>query len=172
MEQNVLQYFAVFRNGNQQEQQKAFEHIMAELHEPVDWTYAVWEKLVSNLTSNDAYKRSYSARLLCALAAKSDPEERVFEDFASIWKVTFIEPYALARKSLQAIWKIGTAGKVQRELVIAQLVNRYINCLDEQYCQEIRLDIIESLHKLFKATGDKRIEEIAKSLIEQQVNIQ
>lgn len=162
----MLQYFTVLKNGNQQEQRQAFEQIMSVLHEPVDWTYSVWEKLVGNLTSSDAYVRTYSARLLCAFAASSDPEERVLDDFAAIWKVTFTEPYDITRKSLHAIWKIALAGKAQKELVIAHLVNRYTNSSGEEHCDAVRLEIIEGLHKLFKATGDERIEVIAKSLIE------
>lgn len=171
MEQNMLPYFVVLREGNQHEQFQAFQYIKSLLHEPVDWTYSVWGQLVHNLTASNVYTRSYSAQLLCALAAKSDPEERVLNDFVAIWHVTFDKPFEIARRSLQVIWQIGIAGKVQQELVMAYLVNRYVNCVTEPHSTTIRLDIMESLHKLFKATGDQRIEEIARSLMEREMNM-
>ena len=171
MEQNMLPYFIILREGNQHEQFQAFQYIKSLLHEPVDWTYSVWEQLVHNLSTSNVYTRCYSAQLLCALAAKSDPEERVLNDFTAIWQVTFDKPFKIARQSLQAIWQIGMAGKVQKELVMAYLVNRYVNCITEPYSTTIRLDIMESLHKLFKVTGDQRIEEIAKALMEHEVDM-
>lgn len=171
MEQDVLQYFSALQNGNQQEQFQAYEKIMAILKDSVDWTYDVWEQFVQNLTSSDAHERSRSAQFLCALAAKSDPEERVLDDFSAIWAVTFDDKFVTARHSLQSIWKIGIAGKAQRELVVAHLANRYVNCIKERNYTLIRFDIIESLRKLYDATSEKRIEELAKGLIEQEEDI-
>ena len=101
------------------------------MQEPVDWTYAVWEQLIKALTYNNGYSRARAAQILCALAAKSDPEERVLEDFLKIWAVTYDDQYATARHALQAIWKIGQAGQVQRDLVVSYLAKRFQTCIDE-----------------------------------------
>ena len=69
--------------------------------------------------ANNGYSRARAAQILCALAAKSDPEERVLEDFLKIWAVTYDDQSATARHALQAIWKIGQAGQVQRDLVVS-----------------------------------------------------
>lgn len=170
MEQEVLQYFVILRDGNQQEKMRAFEQLMIQLNEPVDWTYAVWEQLVQSLTAPDVSRRGCACQLLCALAAHSDPEERVLDDFTKIWAVTFDETFEIARQSLSSIWKIGIAGKVQRELVVAHLANRYVHCMKEENYTIIRLEIMESLRKLYTITSEKRIEDLAKSLIEQEAD--
>ena len=168
MEQEALQYFTALQSGNEAEQYYALGKLLELLKKPVDWTYSVWERLVQNLSSSNSLKRSYAVQLLCALAANSDPEERVLDDFAAIWAVTFDEAFPTAQKCIQSIWKIGLAGKAQRELVVAHLANRYVNCIEVKNCTLIRYNIIESLHKLYDATGEMRLKEISDSLIEKE----
>lgn len=171
MEQEVLQYFTALQMGDRQEQFQAYDQLMALLKDPVDWTYDVWENLVKDLSSPNPHDRSRAAQLLCALAAKSDPEERVLNDFDAIWTVTYDEKFVTARHSLQSIWKIGIAGKAQWELAVSHLANRYLKCKDEKNHTLIRFDIIESLRKLYDATGEERLKGLAKSLIDQEHDI-
>ena len=140
--------------------------------EPVDWTYSVWEQLIKALTYKNAHARAQSAQFLCALAAKSDPEERVLEDFMKIWAVTYDENIVTARHILQSIWQIGLAGQVQRDLVVSHLAKRFNTCVVEKHPTLIRYDIIVSLKKLFDATDDTKLLNIAQSLIEKEQDIQ
>lgn len=168
MEKEILQLFSNLTEHDRDIQYKSYEELMKIMQEPVDWTYSVWEQLVQALTSKNGHVRASAAQFLCALAAKSDPEERVLEDFLKIWAITYDEETGTARHTLQAIWRIGLAGQVQRDLVVSYLAKRFQICLDEKHPTLIRYDIIVSFKKLFDATNDPKLLEIARRLIEEE----
>lgn len=168
MEKEILQLFSNLTERDHDIQYESYEELMKIMQEPVDWTYAVWEQLVQALTYKDGYARARAAQILCALAAKSDPEERVLEDFLKIWAVTYDERFATARNALQAIWKIGLAGQVQRDLVVSYLAKRFQTCLDEKHPSLIRYDIIVSFKKLYDQTNDSKLIAIAHRLIDEE----
>ncbi len=171
MEEEILKLFGNLTERDRDIQCESYEELMKIMQEPVDWTYAVWEQLVQALTYNDGHVRASAAQLLCALAAKSDPEERVLDDFLKIWAVTYDEKIVTARHTLQAIWKIGLAGQVQRDLVVSYLAKRFQTCIDEQHPTLIRYDIIVSFKKLFDATNKPILLEIAQRLIEEEQDV-
>ncbi|MFJ7951033.1 hypothetical protein ACIQZG_05815 [Lysinibacillus sp. NPDC096418] len=168
MEKDILQLFSNLTEHDRDIQYETFEELMKIVKEPVDWTYSVWEQLIKALTYKNGHVRAQSAQLLCALAAKSDPEERVLEDFMKIWAVTYDENTVTARHTLQSIWRIGLGGQVQRDLVVSRLANRFHTCVDEKHPTLIRYDIIVSLKNLFDATNDIKILNIAQDLIEKE----
>lgn len=168
MEKDILQLFSNLTEHDRDSQYESFEELMKIVKEPVDWTYSVWEQLIKALTYKDGQLRAQSAQFLCALAANSDPEERVLEDFMKIWAVTYDENNVTARHSLQSIWRIGLGGQVQRDLVVSHLAKRFHICVDENHPTLIRYDIIVSLKNLFDATGDTNLLNIAQNLIEKE----
>lgn len=172
MEKEILQLFSKLTEHDRDIQFESFEELMKIVKEPVDWTYSVWEQLIKALTYKNAHARAQSAQFLCALAAKSDPEERVLEDFMKIWAVTYDEKKETARHSLQSIWRIGLAGQVQRDLVVSHLAKRFHTCIDEKHPSLIRYDIIVSFKNLFDATGDIKLLSIAQDLIQKEQDIQ
>lgn len=171
MEKEILQLFSNLTERDRDIQYKSYEELLKIMQEPVDWTYSVWEQLVQTLIYKNGHVRASAAQFLCALAAKSDPEERVLEDFLKIWAVTYDEETVTARHTLQAIWKIGLAGQVQRDLVVSYLAKRYQTCLDEKHPTLIRYDIIVSFKKLFDATNDPKLLEIAQRLIGEEEDV-
>lgn len=168
MEKEILQLFSNLTEHDRDIQYESYEELMKIMQESVDWTYAVWEQLIKALTYNNGYSRARAAQILCALAAKSDPEERVLEDFLKIWAVTYDEQSATARHALQAIWKIGQAGQVQRDLVVSYLAKRFQTCIDEKQPSLIRQDIIMSFKKLYDQTNDSKLLDIAHRLINEE----
>lgn len=172
MEKEILQLFNNLTERDRDIQYKSYEELMKIVKEPVDWTYSVWEQLVKALTYKNAHVRAQSAQILCALAAKSDPEERVLEDFMKIWTITYDEKTVTARQSLQSIWRIGLAGQVQRDLVVSHLAKRFHTCVDEKHPTLIRYDIIVSLKNLFDETGETKLLNIAQNLIEKEQDVQ
>ncbi|AXQ50751.1 hypothetical protein [Lysinibacillus fusiformis] len=171
MEKEILQLFSNLTERDRDIQYESYEELMKIMQEPVDWTYAVWEQLVQALTYKNGHARALAAQILCALAAKSDPEERVLEDFLKIWAVTYDEKPVTARHTLQAIWKIGLAGQVQSDLVVSYLAKRFQTCLDEKHPTLIRYDIIVSLKKLYDQTSDPKLLDIAQRLINEEQNV-
>lgn len=171
MEKEILQLFSNVNEYDRDTRYESHEELMKIVKEPVDWTYSVWEQLIKSLTYKDAHVRSHAAQFLCALAAKSDPEERVLDDFMKIWAVTYDEKTVTARQSLQSIWQIGLAGQVQRDLIVSHLAKRFHTCVDEKHPTLIRFDIIVSFKKLFDATGDTNLLMIAQNLIEEEQDV-
>ncbi len=106
------------------------------------------------------------ATQVLANLAKSDSKQRMLKDFEAILAVTKDEKFVTARHTLQALWKVGAAGKKQQKLVVERLADRFRECAAEKNCTLIRYDIIEGLRKLYDEVQDEKIREKALELIE------
>jgi hypothetical protein len=151
-------------------QNDAFFHILEVTNEPVGWVYEVWDELVANLTHKDNHNRAIAAQVLCNLA-KSDPDNRMLKDFDALFAVTKDKRFVTARHTLQALWKVGAAGKDQQALLVAGLDGRFQECITEKNCTLIRYDIIQSLRHLYDAVQDEAIKTKALALIESEEDL-
>jgi hypothetical protein len=165
MDSVTQSYFENLHAEDKDKQYEAFNHILAATQEKVDWSYEVWEQLKEDLTHPDNHQRSRAAQFLCALA-KSDPEQRMLEDFPAVWEVTYDKKFVTARHTLQSLWKIGLAGQAQKEMVIKNFVDRFINGVDEKNYTLIRFDIIQGMRNLYDQIKDEELKRIALDLIE------
>ena len=127
---------------------QAFHEMQSLTNEKVNWAYEVWDKLKQDLTHSDNRRRSHAAQLLCNLA-KSDPEDRILQDLPALIEVTKDKRFVTARHCLLSLWKIGLAGKQQKEMLLHGLTERYRNCVEEKNGTLIRFDIMEVLRKLY-----------------------
>ena len=153
-------------------QNRAFFYIMEATDKPVDWAYNAWDKLVENLIHKDNHNRAIAAQILCNLA-KSNPKNRMLKDFEALLAVTKDERFVTARHSLQALWKVGAAGKKQRKMLVEGLERRFQECSTEKNCTLIRYDIIQGLRNLYDAAEvkDEKIREKALELIETEEDL-
>ena len=151
-------------------QNKAFFSILEATNKPVEWTYEVWDELVENLTHKDNHNRAIAAQVLCNLA-KSDPRNRMLKDFDALLAVTKDERFVTARHCLQALWKVGAAGKKQQKILVDGLERRFWECITEKNCTLIRYDIIQSLRNLYDAVKDENVKEKALELIETEEDL-
>lgn len=164
MDSTLRLHFENINSNDKQVQHTAFIQILEATEYPVDWSYQVWGEMVGNLTHKDNRQRAIAAQVLCNLA-KSDPENRMLQDFTALFAVTKDERFVTARHTLQAIWKIGTVGERQKELVMSGLEERFQECISEKNCTLIRYDIVQDLRNLYDHTGDENIKEKALELI-------
>jgi len=146
---------------------EALIYVLKVTDKRVDWAYEVWDQLVENLRHQDNHQRAIAAQVLCNLA-RSDPENRMLKDFNALIAVTRDERFVTARHSLQAIWKVGAAGKKQQKMVVDRLAGRFIECVVEKNCTLIRYDIIQGLRKLYDEVRDENLREKALELIESE----
>ena len=146
---------------------EALSYVLKVTDKRVDWAYDVWDQLVENLRHQDNHQRAIAAQVLCNLA-KSDPEKRMLKDFNALIAVTRDERFVTARHSLQAIWKVGAAGKKQQKMVVDRLAGRFIKSVVEKNCTLIRYDIIQGLRKLYDEVKDEKVREKALELIESE----
>ncbi len=146
-------------------QNKAFSYILEATEVPVDWAYEVWDELVEGLSHKDNHVRAIAAQVLCNLAS-SDPNNRLLQDFDALLAVTKDEKFVTARHCMQSLWKVGVAGKKQRQVLVDGLERRYKECITEKNCTLIRYDIIQSLRNVYAAVTDEKIREKALELIE------
>jgi hypothetical protein len=72
---------------------------------------------------------------------------------------------------MQAIWKVGAAGKKQQQKLIDGLETRYNECVAEKNCTLIRFDIIQSLRNLYDVAPDEIIREKALAWIETEDDV-
>jgi len=151
------------RSEDRELQNKAFFAILEATAERVDWAYAAWDGLLADLRHKDNHVRAISAQVLCNLA-KSDPEKLMLKDFAALLAVTKDERFVTARHCLQALWKVGAAGREQ-QLVVDGLAGRFKECAAEKNCTLIRYDIIQDLRNLYDVVKDEAIKEKALDLV-------
>jgi hypothetical protein len=153
-------------------QNKAFFYILETTDKPVNWAYDVWDEMVENLSHKDNHNRAIAAQVLCNLA-KSDPKDRMLKDFDALLAVTKDERFVTARHCLQALWKVGAAGKKQRKKLFDGLEGRFKECITEKNCTLIRYDIIQSLKNVYDAAAvkDEKIKEKALELIETEEDL-
>ena len=152
---------------DREKQNEAFHEIIALTSQPVDWANDVWNDVLANLTHQDNHNRAIAAQVLCNLA-KSDNSNRMLHDFHTLFAVTGDERFVTARHCLQALWKVGTAGKEQRKLLLTALQKRFQDCVTHKNCTLIRYDIIKCMKELYDAVHDDGIRQVAHQLIESE----
>ncbi|UOR11442.1 hypothetical protein [Halobacillus amylolyticus] len=165
MDKNTQIYFENLKSKDKNIQYEAYTNIMEATNEQVNWAYEVWDQLKGDLTHPDHHQRSRAAQFLANLS-KSDPSQRMLEDFPAVWEVTKDPKFVTARHSLQAIWKVGLAGPKLREVVVDHLVERFRNCENEKNYTLIRSDIIQGLRHLYDVVKDEEIEQKALELVD------
>ena len=151
-------------------QNKAFTYILEATDTPVDWAYDLWDEMVENLSHKDNHNRAIAAQILCNLA-KSDPKNRMLRDFDALLAVTKDERFVTARHCLQALWKVGAAGKKQQKRYMEGLERRFRECITEKNGTLIRYDILQSLRNVYDAVKDEKIKEKALELIETEEDL-
>ncbi|RPJ26230.1 MAG: hypothetical protein EHM33_12340 [Chloroflexi bacterium] len=152
-------------------QNKAFTHILKETEKPVDWAYEAWDELLANLSHKDNHNRAIASQILCNLA-KSDPKDRILKDFDKLLTVTKDERFVTARHCLQALWKVGVAGKKQQKAYLEGLERRFEECSTEKNSTLIRYDILQSMRNVYGVLKDEKIKAKALKLIESETDLQ
>ncbi len=76
-----------------------------------------------------------------------------------------------ARHTLQALWKIGTVGKQQQQVVVDGLAYRFNECISEKNCTLIRYDITQDLRNLYDVVKDETIRDKSLALIETESDL-
>ena len=155
---------------NRELQNAGYYAILELTNTVVDWSYDVWDQVLENLDHKDNHNRAIAAQVLCNLA-KSDPKKRILKDFGVLLHVTKDERFVTARHTLQSLWKIGTVGEEQLQLLMDGLEARFQECINEKNGTLIRLDIQQGMRKLFDATQDQNVKMKALTLIETEQDI-
>jgi hypothetical protein len=143
----------------------AYQALMAATSQPVDWAYEAWNELLAMTRDPNNHRRAIATQLLCNLAQYSDPKRRMLKDFDQVLAVTRDKMFVTARHTLQALWRVGAAGKKQQALVVERLAGRFQDCVAEKNCTLIRYDIIVDLGQLYDAVRDEGVKARALELI-------
>jgi len=148
----------------------AYMALLAATEQPVDWAYDAWDELLAMTRDANNHRRAIATQLLCNLA-QSDPRQRMLKDFDQVLAVTHDKMFVTARHTLQALWKVGTAGPKQKKLVVDRLAGRFAECAAEKNCTLIRYDIIVDLRHLYDAAPDEKIRRKSLELIETEPDL-
>ena len=149
---------------------EAYMALIAATEQPVDWAYEAWDELLAMTRDPNNHRRAIATQVLCNLA-RSDPQRRMLKDFDQVLAVTHDKMFVTARHTLQALWKVGTAGAAQQKLVVDRLAQRFAECAPEKNCTLIRYDIIVDLGQLFDATHAEGVKARALALIETEPDL-
>ena len=158
------------RSKDKELQNKAYFYILNVTEKPVEWAYDVWDEMVAGLRHPDNHVRAIAAQVLCNLA-KSDPKDRILKDFSALLAVTKDERFVTARHCMQALWKVGAAGKKHQKIYVEGLERRFRECIKEKNCTLIRYDILQSMRNVYDAVKDEKIREKALELIETEEDL-
>lgn len=165
MNKTIRTHLDNIRSDDGQVQFNAYDYLMKETDQPVDWAYEAWDEIVEGLTHPDNHVRAICGQLLGNLG-KSDPKGRMVKDFDKLLNVTKDERFVTARHTMQNIWKVGLGGKKHQQLVVQGLEKRYKECINEKNGKLIRYDILVTLRNLYNATTSSEIKQKALELIE------
>ena len=143
---------------------KAYDYLMKETEQPVDWAYEAWDELVEGLTHKDNHVRAITSQILTHLA-KSDPKGRIFKDFDKLLMVTKDERFVTARHCMQSLSNVAVVGKKQQALYMDGLSKRFKECVTEKNGKLIRYDILVTMRNVYNEVKDETIREKALKLI-------
>jgi hypothetical protein len=145
-------------------QNKAYDYLMKETEQSVDWAYEAWDELVEGLTHKDNHVRAITSQILTHLA-KSDPKGRIFKDYDKLLNVTKDERFVTERLCMQSLWNVAVVGKKQQKLYLDGMEKRFKECVTEKNGKLIRYDILVSMRNVYNEVKDESIRERARVLI-------
>lgn len=166
MDEKIKRAFEDSKAKDKEVNYMAYQTILEATDGQVDWAYEVWDQQVADLTNKDNHQRSRAAQYLANLAAYSDPEKRILQDFSKLWQVTYDEKFVTARHCLQSIWKVGLAGPEQLELLLAHMTDRFQNGTAEKNYTLIRSDILQGMRNLYDLLEEEEIRQRALALVD------
>ncbi len=169
MNTTILTHLTNLHTADNELQNQAYYALIEATNVPVDWAYEVWDELVLMLRHKDNHLRAISAQLLCNLA-KSDPDKRILNNFGALLAVSKDERFVTARHCLQALWKVGAAGKQQQEMLVVSLAERFAKAGTEKNGTLVRFDIAQGLRTLYDTVNDESIRTRALALIETEAD--
>jgi hypothetical protein len=169
MDENTRTNLDKLYSEDKEVQNTAFFAILEATNQPVDWAYDVWDAMLADLRYKDNHRRAIAAQVLCNLA-KSDPAKRMLKDLDALLAVTKDERFVTARHCMQALWKVGVAGKEQQRKVMDGLERRFNECSTEKNCTLIRYDIMQSMRNIYDEVHDDTIKQKALALIETETD--
>ncbi|WP_208559365.1 hypothetical protein [Marinilactibacillus kalidii] len=166
MDKETAMLMDIIKNGKQDCQLTAFILLLEKAENEVEWSYDIWDSLRDSLTSSDSYKRAAASQMLAYLSI-SDPDQKILQDFPHIWKETYHSNQVVAESVLEATWRIGLAGEIQR----ATLLRTYEERLSEdRYLKNkdawATKIIIKNLELLSEHVKEKPIQVLLKKVSE------
>ncbi|MBL7258667.1 hypothetical protein [Paractinoplanes lichenicola] len=149
---------------DRQQQNAAYDALMAATEEAVPWADAVWDDVKDHLTDSDNHNRAIAGQLLCNLAAH-EAGDRILGELPALITVTKDPRFVTARHTLRSLWKIGLAGERQRHGLLDALGTRYRDSFDEKNGTLVRSDLVESLRRLHDVVADDAVRALAEEII-------
>jgi hypothetical protein len=156
MNRNIQKHIGELSSTDDKIRMDALQATLKLTESQVDWVYEVWDHLLEKLDHENSYQRSIGIMMLCNLA-KSDVENRLATSLDRLFVHTKDDKFITSRQCIQNIWKIAAANKSNREKVLKHLEKRFVECVDENHSNLLRLDIIQSMLALYKAEKDNTL---------------
>lgn len=143
---------------------KALTAVLKATEEIVTWPEEIWDNLAARLEHENSYQRSIAAMVLCNLA-KSDSSNRMRGVIGKLLPLTEDEKFITSRQTIQNVWKVAATGISHQKKIVDHLAGLFERCGEQRHGNLLRLDIIQSLRKLYDQRGGASVRYTALRLI-------
>ncbi|MBS1709826.1 MAG: winged helix-turn-helix transcriptional regulator [Armatimonadetes bacterium] len=140
------------------------QSMLVEAEGQVSWAEQRWDTVADIAADRSAENAPLAARLLCRLA-KSLRDGRPVRDLALVATHLADERAAVSRSVLEEFWKVGLVSADLRTAVVDHLHRRFRHGQTGKTSLQTRLDIIDALAKLHRATGDPAVSQVISTIV-------
>jgi len=158
--------FVEIESKNDKVRYSAFQTLLNQTEEKVDWIYDKWYELLEKLDSDNSYQRSIGFMLLANLS-KSDSDNRMRQIITKLIQLFDDEKFITSRQCIQNIWKIAITNSAHKVLILDKLHKTYYeNVHINKHGNLIKQDVIFSMNKIYQSEKDNHILDTINELID------
>jgi hypothetical protein len=131
----------------------AFDELLAQAEQPVDWFDDAFDALADKLGSGNSFQRNIGVMLLSGLA-KSDSAGRLASVADRCLALLEDEKFITTRMAAQSVWKIGAAQPALRPRIVDGLMRALDRSRMNAHPNLIRQDIVAGLMRIHAAAPE------------------
>jgi hypothetical protein len=149
----------------------ALQYILKLTDEKVGWFEDYIGVFVNKLEDKNSYQRTIGMLILCNLAKNETEKQEYKKILSKIMKLINDEKFITERQYIQNVWKIAVENDEYKDLIIKQMEEEFVQCVEKKHYNLIRQDIIQCLKAINKTEENTEINKKIKELIEKEEDI-
>lgn len=166
--ENLDVIFEDLKSKDNKTRQNAFQSLLKETEQKVDWIYIKWDDLVDKLDSENSFQRSIGLLLLANLC-KSDTDNKFGDILERYLRFFDDEKFITSRQFIQNVWKIAIENESFSTKVLSELQKTYYeNAHINKHGNLIKQNVISSMFLIYKSTKNENIHTTITDLIDSE----
>jgi hypothetical protein len=159
--------FTNLKSKDDSERYNALLTVTKMAEKPVDWFDERIDELYEKLNDENSFQRSIGIMLICDLA-KSDSKHIIRMRLSEVLKHFSDEKFITSRQCIQNIWKIVIEDEETKQKCVNALSKYFGKCENVKHSNLLRIDIINSMQKIYEKYGDSKVLKQMNELIESE----